>query len=356
MQPLSVAEAAALWDVTPGYLNTSSYGPPPRPAFAALEESLDQWRRGSTSWEPWAATVGTSRAAFAALLGVADSDVFTGVAVSQLLAPVAVAVPDGARVLVPDVEFTSGVFPFAAHAGRGVQVSTAPLEDFAEAIRPGVDLVSLSAVQSAGGEVADLQAVSAAARAVGTVVVLDATQAAGWSVFDPTLADVVVVGAYKWLCSPRGTAFGWLNPQLPRTHPAFAARMVPLAAGWFAGADVHGSYYGMPMTLAEGARRFDISPAWHSWVGTAPALQLLGAVGPRAIGEHNLALANAFLAEFDLPGSNSAIVSVPAVDGATARLDAAGIRYGMRAGRIRVAFHLYSTADDVTAAAHAIRG
>src|SRR5664280_609252 len=41
---LTVAQAAALWDVEPGYLNTSSYGPPPRPAWDALLRSLDDWR------------------------------------------------------------------------------------------------------------------------------------------------------------------------------------------------------------------------------------------------------------------------------------------------------------------------
>jgi hypothetical protein len=49
---LTVAQAAALWDVEPGYLNTSSYGPPPRPAWDALQRSLDDWRAGRTSWDP----------------------------------------------------------------------------------------------------------------------------------------------------------------------------------------------------------------------------------------------------------------------------------------------------------------
>src|SRR6478735_9270275 len=103
---LTVAEAAALWDVEPGYLNTSSYGPPPRPAWDALQRSLQDWRGGRTSWEPWADTVSVARNEFATLVAVDPGTVATGAAVSQLLAPVGAAVPDGARVLVPDVEFT----------------------------------------------------------------------------------------------------------------------------------------------------------------------------------------------------------------------------------------------------------
>ena len=54
--------------------------------------------------------------------------------------------------------------------------------------------------------------------------------------------------------------------------------------------------------------------------------------------------------------SNSAIVSVPANDAAVSRLTAAAVRFGVRAGRVRVAFHLYSTPDDVDIAIGALRG
>ena len=110
-----------------------------------------------------------------------------------------------------------------------------------------------------------------------------------------------------------------------------------MAANWFAGQDVHESYYGLPLRLAADARRFDISPAWHCWVGTAPALRVLSEVGVDAINAHDVGLANSFLAAMDQPPSNSAIVSVPADEAAVARLHAAGVRFGMRAGRVRVA-------------------
>src|SRR6478735_3240618 len=121
---LTVAQAAALWDVEPGYLNTSSYGPPPRPAWDALQQSLDDWRAGRTSWEPWADSVAVARTGFARLVGVD-----------------AAAVPAGAAVLVPDVEFTSNVFPWAVHADRGVTVRTAPADRLADAVGPDTGVV-----------------------------------------------------------------------------------------------------------------------------------------------------------------------------------------------------------------------
>ena len=353
---LTVAQASSLWDVAPGYLNSSSYGPPPRPAWDALQRALDDWRAGRTSWEPWADSVEVSRQLFAALVGADPGQVATGASVSQLLAPVAAAVPDGTRVLVPDIEFTSNVFPWAVHADRGVSVVSAPVDQLAEAVRPGIDVVAFSAVQSATGEVADIEAILAAAHRVGALTVVDSTQATGWLPVDVAGCDLLVCAAYKWLCSPRGTAFLVHHPLLPSRHPVFSGRLKPLAAGWFAGDVVHESYYGLPLRLAHDARRFDISPAWHCWVGTAPALEVIASVGVAAIGEHNVALANRFLSALDQPTSNSAIVSVPGDPEAVARLTAAGVRFGVRAGRIRVAFHLYSTERDVDLAVAAVRG
>lgn len=353
---VTVDAAAALWDPDPGYLNTSSYGLPPRPAWDALQQALSDWRTGRTSWEGWAGTVDESRALFADLVGADPSTVATGTSVSQLLAPVGAAVPDRATVLVPDIEFTSNVFPWAVHAGRGVTVRTAPVDRFVEAITADVDVVAWSAVQSATGEVADGAAISAAARGVGAVTVVDVTQAAGWLPVTARAADLLVGTAYKWLCSPRGTGFLVIDPLLAQRHPQFAARLNPLAANWFAGESVHDSYYGLPLRLAADARRFDISPAWHCWVGTAPALRVLAEVGVPAIGAHNVGLANTFLAAMDQSPSNSAIVSVPADDASVDRLHDAGVRFGVRAGRVRVAFHLYSTAADVELAVRALRG
>ncbi|MTD17009.1 aminotransferase class V-fold PLP-dependent enzyme [Nakamurella sp. YIM 132087] len=352
-----IAQAAALFDGDPGYLNTSSYGLPPRPAFEAMLAAQQDWQRGRTSWEGWAASVDDSRAAFGRLIGVPPERIATGSAVSQLLAPVAAAVPDGGTVLVPDVEFTSAVFPFAVHEGRGVSVRTAPLDGFLDAIVPGVDLVSFSAVQSAGGEVADIPAIAARCREVGALVVLDATQAASWLDLHPDLVDVGVCGCYKWLCSPRGTAFLWTGAGVGDHRADITDRMLPLAAGWFAGADVHSSYYGMPLRLSTDVRRFDISPAWHAWVGAAPALDLLADLGHEAIGEHDIALAQLFLDRLGINRTtDSAIVSVPADEAALRRLVDAGVRFGVRAGQARFGFHLYTTASDVQLAVAALTG
>ncbi|MDX3005972.1 aminotransferase class V-fold PLP-dependent enzyme [Kribbella solani] len=341
------AEWAGLWDAEAGWLNTASYGLPPRVAWEALQAALSDWRVGATSWEPWDESTTRARAAFARLIGADAADVFVGSTVSAALVPIAAALPDGARVLTDDVEFTSNVFPWQVHADRGVDVIAVPGDDVIAAIRPGVDLVAVSAVQSSTGAVLDLAKVVAASKEIGALVVIDATQAVGWHPIGVAGVDALISHSYKWLMSPRGATFGYLSPRLQE-------RCRPGAAGWYAARDVHGSYYGTSMDLAPGARRFDQSPAWFSFVGAAPALELIEQIGVSTINRHNLALANEFRDGLGLAPSNSAIVST-SLPGAEEAFAAAGIRAAVRGGKLRASFHIYSTQDDVHRALDALK-
>jgi selenocysteine lyase/cysteine desulfurase len=343
---MEIADAQQLWVPKPGWLNTASYGLPPRPAWEALQQALADWRVGATSWEPWGESTERARQSFARLVGVPVTDVFQGSTVSAAISLVATALPDGARVLVPDVEFTSNVFPWQVHADRGVIVTTAPVDKFLESIEPGYDVVAFSAVQSSTGAVADVAAISAAAREIGALAVVDASQAVGWLPVDASVADVFVASTYKWMMSPRGAAFGYVAPRL-------RDRIRPLQAGWYAGDDVHASYYGLPMDLARDARAFDQSPAWFSHVGAAAALEVIEQIGIAAIHEHDVGLANAFRLGIGLEPADSAIVSAD-IPGADEAFAAAGVRAAVRHGRIRVSFHVYSTAEDVRMAVDAL--
>ncbi|WFE93697.1 aminotransferase class V-fold PLP-dependent enzyme [Micromonospora sp. WMMD987] len=345
---MELEEARTLWQPEPGWLNTASYGLPPEPVWAAVQDAMADWRVGRTSWEGWGEATERSREAFAGLVGVPAADVTVGSTVSQLLAPVAAALPAGATVVVPEVEFTSNLFPWLVQQDRGVRVRTVPLDGLRDAIDAGTDLVAFSLVQSADGAIAPYAEIVAAARAHGAWVVVDATQACGWLPFDASLADAVAVGTYKWLMAPRGSALAYLAPELRQ-------RLRPDAAGWYAGKDPHASYYGPPLRLADDARRFDISPAWFSWVGTAPALELVADLGPAVIGAYDVALANRFLAGLGRPPGRSAIVAVEVPD-ARQRLARAGVRAAVRAGQVRVAFHLYTTEADVDRAVAALTG
>ncbi|MFG2057897.1 aminotransferase class V-fold PLP-dependent enzyme [Micromonospora sp. NPDC048930] len=345
---MELEQAQKLWQPEPGWLNTATYGLPPEPAWTAVQDVLADWRTGRVSWEGWAESVGRARTTFAGLVGVESADVAIGSTASQLLAPVAAALPPGATVVVPEIEFTSNLFPWLVQEERGVRVRTVPLAGLVDAIDADTDLVAFSLVQSADGTVAPYDEIVAAARAHGALVAVDATQGCGWLPFDAGRADAVVVSAYKWLMAPRGVAFAYLAP-------ALRDRMRPDAANWYAGADPHASYYGPPLRLADDARRFDISPAWFCWVGAAPALDLLAEIGLPAVHAHDVALANRFLTGLGRPPGDSAIVAVE-VPGAQEKLARAGVRAAVRAGRVRASFHLYTTEADVDLALDALTG
>jgi selenocysteine lyase/cysteine desulfurase len=130
--------------------------------------------------------------------------VAVGGQVSVLAGMVASSLPDGSEVLTATGDFTSILFPFAVHAGRGLTVRQVPLEELPGAVTPRTALVAVSAVQSADGRLADLDALTAACSATGTQVLLDTTQATGWLPVDAKRFAYTVCGGYKWLLAPEG--------------------------------------------------------------------------------------------------------------------------------------------------------
>ena len=335
-----------LWHPETVYLNTASFGLPPDPAWDALQTAQTDWRAGRVSWEHWTAVTGRARAQYARLVGADVDRVAVGSTVSGLIAQVAAAIPNGSRVLSTEPEFVSLLFPFLAQEARGVTVEVVPVDRLAEAIDATTDVVAVSAVQSSTGELAALDDIAVAAAHHGAMTVVDATHAIGWLPLDASRFDAVACACYKWLMCPRGTAFLVLSERL-------AGTMTPHQAGWFAADDPLVDQYGPPLRLPDTARRFDTSPAWFSWVGTEPALELLNEIGVETIHAHDLALANRFRAGLGLEPSNSAIVST-AFEGATDKLARAGIMAAARAGKLRASFHLYNTEADVDAALSAL--
>jgi selenocysteine lyase/cysteine desulfurase len=289
-----------------------------------------------------------AREAYARIAGVPASWVAAAPQVSVLVGLVATALPDGAEVVVPDGDFASVVFPFLVHADRGVTVRHVPLEGLAESVGERTSLVAFSLVQSADGRVVDAAAVRSAARTVDALTLADLTQAAGWLPVDAGADDITVCGTYKWLCSPRGTAFMTVRPEV-------AGRLRPLFAGWYAGESIWDSVYGPEMTLASDARRFDVSPGWHAWLGTAPALQAFADADIEELHRHAAGLADGVRECLGLVATGSAILSLPDPDGSLrARLIEKGLVVSGRAGRVRVSFHVWNDGEDAERAAAAL--
>lgn len=343
----TVDDLRSEFDPAPGYLNAATAGVAPRRTVAALREDLDRWGGGGIDVPRYEAAVAAARARFAALVGVDVDRVAIGSQVSAMASVVAASLPDGAEVLCVDGDFSSVVFPFLAQGAR-LRVRHAPAERLAEAVTAGTALVAYSLVQSATGAVLADDAVLAAARAAGSRTLCDLTQAAGWRRVDADRYDISVTAAYKWLCAPRGTGFLTVRADVQDA-------LLPVQAGWYAGDDPWASCYGPQMRLAADARRFDVSPAWQAWLGTAESLAVFADVDPDAVQAHGVGLADAFRAGLGLAPGGSAIVTLPDPDGARrAALERGGCRVAGRAGRVRVAFHVWNDGSDVERALTAL--
>lgn len=331
-----------------GYLNAATLGLPLRATSAVLREALDDWERGVIDMPTVDAAVVRAREAYARIVGVPASWVATAPQVSVLVGLVAAALPDGAEVVLPEGDFASVVFPFLVHADRGVTVRHVPLDRLAESVTSRTSLVAYSLVQSANGRIADAVAVRAAARAAGALTLADLTQTAGWLPVEAAEDDITVCGTYKWLCSPRGTALMTVRPEV-------AERLRPLFAGWYAGESIWDSVYGPTMTLARDARRFDVSPGWHAWLGTAPAVEAFADAGIEGLHRHAAGLADGVRRRLGLAPTGSAIVALPDPDGSLrARLHAEGLVVAGRGGNVRLSFHVWNDADDAERAADAL--
>ncbi len=263
------------------YLDTATFGLPPRRSWAALQQALARWRAGTADAVAYDLPLAAARSSYAHLAGVDPSVVAVGSQVSVF----------------------AGLIAANLHA---------------------------------------------ASRAAGARVLLDTTQAIGWLPVNASRFAYTACGGYKWLLSPRGTAYFTINP-------ALIDDLTPHYAGWYAGDDPWSSVYGGPLRLAGDARRFDVSPAWHAWVAAAPAVRLLAQVGTQSLHRHALGLANRFRAGIGLEPGDSAIVSL-ATDGAAAdAMAAARITGSARAGRLRLSFHVSTSDEDADLAADVLR-
>jgi len=329
-----------------GFLNSPTYGLPPQFLIDALQLAITQWQDGTMEVPSFDDYVRDGRAGYAALAGVPVDSVVMGGNVSGALGLVAAAVPDGSRVATVAGEFTSTTFPFAAQAGRGVTITDLPAADLVSAAAD-FDVVTASLVQSANGAALDVDALRNSVAGTDTLTVIDITQALGWKQADVAWADVTVAAVYKWLLAPRGTAWMSVSDRVSRI-------MTPHAANWYAGEDPWQTIYGLPLRLADDARRFDVSPTWFSALGAGLTLPWLASLDGAAVEAHALGLANRVRTELALPQQDSAIVSIPIADAAD-KLRAAGIRASVRAGAVRVGFHLYNTEDDLDRLLDALR-
>ncbi|WBU38420.1 aminotransferase class V-fold PLP-dependent enzyme [Homoserinibacter sp. YIM 151385] len=348
----SLAAAIGEFGDPRGYLAVASIGLPPASAVEAMTADLAAWARADRDPQGYDPVIARTREHYGRLVGVPVERIAIGSQTSVLASLVATSLPDGAEVLVVGSDFSSIVFPFQQRAlapGHGIRLRETSLERLADDLDDRTDLVVFSLVQSATGEIADVDAILEAAGRHDVRTFCDTTQAAGVLPVDADRFDVTVCHAYKWLCSPRGVAFLTGSERM-------LAELRPVQAGWYAGDEVWQSCYGPRQHLSADARRFDVSPAWQAWVGAEPAIRLLAGLDMAEVQGRTTALGDALCRGLGIPEQHQPIVTWPDADGDDLRaLVAAGVRASGRAGRLRASFHLWNDERDVEQVLSALR-
>ncbi|MFW6598026.1 aminotransferase class V-fold PLP-dependent enzyme [Propionibacteriaceae bacterium Y2011] len=320
------------------YLNTASVGLPSRQTADVVRSHVEQWAAGELDLMAYHDTMDEARERYARLTGLPVDSVHLGSQTSVLVGQVAASLPDGADVVLAEGDYASLSFPLLAQQPR-ISVRVVPLTGLADAVGERTTLVAASTVQSADGTVLDLAAVQQAAARVGAELLVDATQSAGWLPLDLSAVGYTTCSAYKWLMAPRGAAFGSVRADLVEGLTPVNANM--------AGADPASGLYGSVFTPRGNAHRFDVSPAWPAWAGAVTSLDLLTRIGVPAIHAHDTALAARCAEQLGVASHDSAIIAVQVASDPLATLAAAGVTAVQRAGRLRLAFHLYNTEADV---------
>lgn len=328
------------------YLNSATVGLACNGSIEAMQADLLKWASGEVNPLEYDPVVNRCRELFAGLVGAKTNEVLIANQASTSVGLLAASFPKGTKVLAAEGDFTSVLFPLMAQQSRGIELTLVSLDQLIDSISSEYDWVVCSIVQSSNGKATDLNSLSHAAKNAGCKVLLDGTQSVGWMPVNRGHWDVLVCGAYKWLLSPRGTAFAAIKPELYES-------IIPINANWYSGRSPWDSIYGSPLRLASSARQYDISPAWINWVGTMPALELITSIGVEAINNHNVGLANQFRARMGLQPSDSAIVSVK-VDNEKTDLESAGVKASIRNGALRLSFHLYNSERDIDSVIQAI--
>ena len=336
------------------YLDAATYGLPPRPTVAALEHALRTWQDGTAAWaNDWEPAGDRSRTLFAQLIGSREDEIALIPTASVGVGVVAASLAPGTEVLLPDDEFTSVSYPLiVVEREHGVRLRRVPFTRLAEAMTAETGLVAFSLTRSQDGESAALGDIVTAAQGYGTQVLVDATHGIPFVPVTPYLdgIDYLVCHGYKHLLCPRGVGFLRVRKDRWQTLP-------PWLANWRCAVPQH-SFGGAYSDLAPDARRFDVSLAWHAWVGAEHSLALLLDWQSNGALDEVRALARQLAAGLGRPEPSGSIVSLRVRDAAAAEaaLQARGIRCAARGSNVRLAVHVWNTEDEIARTIEALEG
>ncbi|MCB9760613.1 MAG: aminotransferase class V-fold PLP-dependent enzyme [Alphaproteobacteria bacterium] len=229
-------------------MNHAAVSPLSDPVRAAVDAAMaDTAADGVGAFMRWMGQRERLRASLAALIGAgspADVALTRGTTAGITALAFCLDWAPGDRIIGFDGEFPANVTPwqraaatfdltmdllsldgFGDGSGRG-------LERLEAALKQGVRVVAVSAVQFSTGLRMPLAAMSALAHEHGALLAVDGIQACGATPVDVEAegVDLLACGAHKWMMGAEGCGFGYVAPE-------HLDALQPRMAGWFSHED-----------------------------------------------------------------------------------------------------------------------
>ena len=377
------------------FLDAACVSLAPRPAVEAIDKFLDLAMicplASSTHHHIFMDEMrAAARPACAALIGAHPDEIALVESTTHGLSLAADAIPlqAGDRVLLSDLEFLQVAVPWTQKKIDGIEIDVVPnhkgevrAEDFEACITPRTRVIAISTVQWTNGYRLDLAAFSRLCGERGIWLIVDAIQQLGaipLSVRE-TPVDILACGGHKWLNSPFGCGFLYINRESQaRLHPPTAGYLdiEDPDGGW-------GEYFQAPSIMpvqnyeyVQTARRFETGGTanYPGAIGLAASLKLIQDLGAEKIEMHIRGLTDSLLKGLDAlgievitpraPQNRSGIVTLSvgtAVQnvGLMTRLQErkilVSVRYTSHVGGIRVSCHFYNSQEDIERLLEAVR-
>ncbi len=345
------------------FLNTATFGQLPRCATEAVSRHFaHRDEMACQDFLDWYDDADRIREQVALLLGCRAGDIAFFPTASAPLGLLLGGIDwrAGDRVVTLAGEFPNNLY-YPALLGRrgGVEFVETPWERFYEAITARTRLVLMSTVNYTNGFRPPLEEVADFLHSRGIPLYLDGTQSVGALLLDtPRIRPAMLaVNAYKWLISPSGAAFAYIDPTL-------RARLEPNAIGWRSHRDwrrVDNLHHGAP-EFVDSAEKYEGGMlAFPSLYAMGASLGMILEIGPAEIERRVMHLAQearrllrkvgARLPADQGPHFDSPILAA-CFEGRDAsllarQLQARGVQVSARHGNLRVSMHFYNNEEDL---------
>jgi cysteine desulfurase / selenocysteine lyase len=347
------------------FLNTATYGQTPRRAVEAMQQHLARRdEHACTDFLSWFDDMDRIRGLCARLIHCEASDIAfihnASVGLATFLNGLQWNVGD--EVLTVEHEFPNNLYQRPILARAGVRFRVVPFASLQDSLTERTRVVILSALNYGTGFRAPLETLGPLLKSRGIFLYVDGTQGCGALQYDMRVIQpaAFAVDAYKWMLTPNGGGFLYVDPCL---RPNIA----PSVAGWRSDRNwrqVNNLNHGDP-AFSEDAEKYEAGMiCFPSIYAMGAVLDLMLEIGPAAIEARVLELADRVRAVLLAGGAlnvnedRSPIVTAAFEGDAGAlalRLKERGVIVSARHGRLRVSPHFYNNEEDLESLAAALR-